>query len=256
LLALSRRSVRLYEGGIGALRDITPKNIPLNIDEALPYEDPEKSLQWHTGTPHGRGERPAMFHGHGAKADAEKEWLIRFCRRIDNALRDVIMNDPRPVIPVGVESLLAIFRNVTQMTQLVSGQIETHADELSIQELQQRAEGIMARRRNATLGEARRRCRERLETGKQASDRIEEVVPAAYDGKVETLFVPSDERVMGYYDPSARSVKTSDTTDTESEDMLNLAAIHTYEHGGYVHVVPREHIPSVCGSPCAAVLRR
>jgi len=42
------------------------EDVPQSIAEALRYDDPEKSLQFHTGTSGGgNGERAAMFHGQG-----------------------------------------------------------------------------------------------------------------------------------------------------------------------------------------------
>jgi hypothetical protein len=49
------------------------EDVPTSIAEALKYDDPEKNLQFHTGTTGGGGgERSAMFHGQGAGNDEQE----------------------------------------------------------------------------------------------------------------------------------------------------------------------------------------
>jgi len=42
---------------------------PRKIEDILKYDDPEKQLQYHTGTSSGKGKRSAIFHGHGVGTD-------------------------------------------------------------------------------------------------------------------------------------------------------------------------------------------
>lgn len=255
LLAINRNNVRLYKGGGGELRDVTPKDMPGSLEEALPFENPEESLQWHTGTPHRRGKRPAMFHGQGEKADAEKDRLTRFCRRLADAVRRTVNHDPLPMIPAGVESLISIFRQVSRFQHLTEKQIEGAVDDMSADDLRRAAESILREEREAEQAEDIRRCRERLEVGQQASDRIEDAVLASYDGQIDTLFLADGARVDGVFDSASHVVRLSDTSENAREDLLNFAAIHTCRHGGRVLMVNAEDHPAGPDSPSAAVLR-
>ncbi len=88
ILAISQNDVRLFEGTRHSIGQIDlPEDTPQRLDEALQYDDPEKQLQFHTGTPQGGG-RDAMFHGHGAGEDDQKVRLERYFNLVDNGLRE------------------------------------------------------------------------------------------------------------------------------------------------------------------------
>lgn len=65
LLALSQKKVRLLRGSLFSIDEIDLEDVPTSLREALWFDDPERQLQFHTGTnaagvPAGR---PASFHG-------------------------------------------------------------------------------------------------------------------------------------------------------------------------------------------------
>jgi hypothetical protein len=69
ILAISQDEVRLFEGTRHSVGQIDlPEGTPESLDEALQFDDPEKQLQFHSGTSPSTaqgGIRSGMFHGHG-----------------------------------------------------------------------------------------------------------------------------------------------------------------------------------------------
>jgi hypothetical protein len=65
VLALSQNEVRLLAGTRDHMGEVELPGAPRSLAEALRYDDPERQLQFHTGTPGGGDRRAAMFHGQG-----------------------------------------------------------------------------------------------------------------------------------------------------------------------------------------------
>jgi len=87
----------------------------------------------------------------------------------------------------------------------------------------------------------------------RASNDICEVIPAAYDGRIESLFVASDQEQWGTFDPVTRTMHVHRVAKFRDEDLLDLAATQTLLHGGSVYAVEREHMPDA--TLIAAVFR-
>ena len=90
ILAASQSRVRLFRGTRQSIQKMEPEGMPKNLSEALQYDDPEKQLQFHTGTGGSGGKRSAIFHGHGVGADDAKDRILRYFREIDRSLSPVI----------------------------------------------------------------------------------------------------------------------------------------------------------------------
>jgi hypothetical protein len=78
-------------------------------------------------------------------------------------------------------------------------------------------------------------------TGRAGSD-LEEVLLAALDGRVETLFIPLSEQVWGELDREARTITLKDEG-PESYDLYDVAATTTLQYGGTVYAAEPEDVP-------------
>jgi hypothetical protein len=88
---------------------------------------------------------------------------------------------------------------------------------------------------------------------KRASAELETVVPAAYYGRIDTLFVPLWHQVWGSVDPSTKSVEVQEEPGPDNQDLLDLAAAQTLLNDGTVFPVEIEAMP---GSGVVAAIFR
>ena len=65
---------------------------PRSLADALRYDEPDRQLQFYTGTPAGGDRRAAMFQGQGTGIDDAKTNLLRFLRQVDRAVTARIKN--------------------------------------------------------------------------------------------------------------------------------------------------------------------
>ena len=89
-------------------------------------------------------------------------------------------------------------------------------------------------------------------TDKISSD-VKKIVPAAYHGQVESLFVAVGVQRWGIFDPSKNIVKLPHEAELTDADLLDFAAIQTFLQGGSVFVVEPDQVPDE--AQLAAVFR-
>ena len=86
-----------------------------------------------------------------------------------------------------------------------------------------------------------------------ASADIKTIVPAAHEGRIDTLFVEAGCEQWGYFDAEKRSVTLDPDKKLGAYDLTDYAAVHTYLKAGKVYVVGANELFEA--SKCAAILR-
>lgn len=260
LLQLSKNAVRLFQATHHGMNEVESNEIPDNIADALPFDELEKQLQPHAGSRAGRDRTDMIFHGQGGGGSDDirskpQDQLRRFFREIDNGLSETLQGEDAPLLLAGVEHYLPIYRSVNSYGNLVAGQIVAgNVEHTHVQDLHRKAWGIVEpiflrdqadsieRFKNATGG-----------NGAITSTNLEDILPAAMYGRVHTLFVPVGQHAWGRYDAGAQTITLSESYQDGDDDLLDLAAVHTYLNSGAVHALRTDTMPS--GTSLAATFR-
>jgi hypothetical protein len=247
VLALSQNQVRLLEGSRHAVDDVELGDAPESLAEAMHYDDPERELLLHVsgGGPGGR----AIFHGHGAGDEVDKERLGRFFRDVDRGLLEILRGDRVPIVLAGVEYATAIYRDVSSYPELEHEVVAGNPDRLSAEELHERAWAIVEPRFRATLEADLARFRELDGTGLTARELVE-VIAAAGAGRAEAVFAARDEERWGSV--SDGDVRVHDQRELGDEDLIDAAVVAGLRTGARIHVLPAGEMPA---APTAAILR-
>ncbi|MBN2355925.1 hypothetical protein JXO59_07415 [candidate division KSB1 bacterium] len=246
VLALSKNAIRLLECTRFSISKIDLEDVPTSLAQALRFDEPEKQLQYHTGTSAprvGRG-RPAIFHGHGAGSDEAKSNILRYFQEIDKGLQQLLREEKAPLVLAGVSYLLPIYRESNKYPHLVKKGIEGNPDDRSDEWLHQRAWEIihplfMKAQKQAAMQYHRLA---RASSDLSCND-LDKIVPAARDGRIETLFVSLGVQRWGIFDPRSRTVQLHDKEKAGNEDLLDFAAVHTILTGGTVYALEPENMP-------------
>jgi len=255
VLALSQGEVRLLQGTRYSISTVNLRHVPKSLDLALQWNDPEKRLQFHTATrtpggarvpPSVRSDRPAIFHGHGvASADDPKDYISRYFHQVDDGLGELLGGERAPLVLAGVDYLLPIYRDANTYPNLVDRGIEGNPEELSAEDLHERAWAVVEPIFLAEREEAAARYRQLAGGGSErAADDLAQIVPAAHQGRIASLFVPVGVQRWGSFDPDAGKVAVHAEAEPGDEDLLDLAAVHTFLNGGMVYAVEPEQMPS------------
>jgi len=249
VLALSQHKVRVLEATRHTAHELSIDGMPHSLEEALGHEEKERvPLSYHSGTPSQRaGRRDAVFHGQGVATDLKKDEVLRFCRIVDERLLGAVERTV-PLVLAAVDWVGGIYRDVSKHPTIIEETVEGNPDMLSANDVAQRAFPLVTPR----LREAERHAAERLSVGLHhglGSADVDAIVQAAFDGRVEALFVAVDRVAWGQFDPQTRRVQLHHRRGNGDVDLVNLAAALTLCHDGDVYAsMPKEFEPGAAAA--------
>jgi hypothetical protein len=242
VLALSQNAVRLLQGTRHSVSAIDLKDMPRNLAEALHTHDRDESLTFHTRPTSGGG-WGAIFEGHGVGIEDEKENLLRYFQQIDKGLHPRLRKAKAPLVLAAVEYLQPIYRQANTYAHLLEHGIAGNPDRLSSKELHDRAWPLVQPLFEAAQQRAAAQYGQLAGTG-HTTGVLEEVVAAACEARVETLFIARDREIWGVLDPSTGRMERHEQALCGDVDLLDLAAAHTLAHGRTVYAVEPTKVPS------------
>lgn len=254
ILSLSRKNIRLLSGSRFRIDeiDLEAKGIPNSFTEALGDLEriPTQFQGGSSKSPHrfsmGNKGMPT-FAGHGLAEDDLGAELRNFFERFDDALARIDIDRKAPVVLAGVEYLLPIYRDVaTTFQNICEDALTGNMEWEKAEDLHAAAWEIV----EPHFLEDRRKSAERfgdLKGSGRVSTDLAAILPAAHEGRVDTLFVAGGVRVWGTYDTGKRKMKPQSdqkiSPKNGNEDLLDLAAVQAYLNGGKVFVVDPQEVP-------------
>lgn len=254
LLFVSLNKIRLFQGTADTISEI---RLPFatSMDQALWMDNPEKYLNYHSGsisTNEAKG-GSGIFHGHDPQDD-EKENIRRFFKAVDQGLHDLLEDKAVPMILAGVENIAPIFRETCTYENILEDGLRGNPDQEELQALHKGACQIAL----PLFEQNQKKAFEKFqELNGQQSDLavsdLQRALRAATFGQVETMFVPLNEQKWGRYDAEKDNLILTPEPGPEREDLLDLAAAQTILNSGQVFAVPRQQLPGE--GDLAAILR-
>jgi len=251
ILALSQNQLRLLEGTRHTVDEMDLENVPETLAESLPDGFAEKELQFHTGTPSGSGNRPAVFHGHDISSEI-KTRIRQWFRTIDTEVGSLLSDAQSPLVLAGVDTLFPLYKEVNTYPHLMEEGVPGNPEGMKPEDLHQQAWAIVEPEFKKEREEDAARYRQLAGTGQTTTD-VTEAVMAAHHGRIEALFVAVGVQVWGRFDPEKDTVSAHESPEPGDEDLLDLSAIQTLLKGGTVYAVSPEEVPDQ--ALVAAVLR-
>jgi hypothetical protein len=242
VLALSQNGVRLYQGTRFTVSPVDLKGVPRNLAEALRTHDRDEVLTFHT-RPTSGGSWGAIFEGHGVGIDDAKDDLGRYFRQIDRGLHEVLREERAPLVLAAVDYFLPLYRAANTYPHLLPQVVEGNPDRLGDKELHDRAWAVVGPHFQEALRRAVAVYHQAAGTGRATCD-AERIIPAAYRGEVETVFVALGTHLWGNLDPATNAVALHASPQLGDEDLLNFTAIHTLRHGHTVYALRPEEMPA------------
>lgn len=257
ILALSQNEVRLLNGTRDSVSEVEIGQVGGSLAEAIPSVNHQMSLQIHSSGSAGgmSGSGSVTFHGQGGGCDeSAKKDLLRYFRLVSDGLTEFLQGDRVPLVLAGVEYLLPIYKEANTYPNLIDTVIKGNPDLLSANELHKTAWDILGPHFQAAQVEAVAQYQQLAgQASERVADTLEKIVPAASDGRVETLFVATGVLQWGVFDPVTNQIELHSQQEAGDEPLLDLAAVQTYLKGGIVYTVQPEKVPG--GAYAAAVFR-
>lgn len=254
ILAVSQNSVRLLRATKHRVTELEPDELPTDLRSALNIDEYMSSLQHHSGAGVSADEN-TIFHGHGGSdPDVKKQdEILQYFYRIDEALQQFFQDHHKTLVFAGVDYLFPIFQKASSHAGLVDEPVTGNPDDLTPEELHERAWTVVEPLFSAERQTALARFGDAAHTDR-ATNEIEAIVQAARQGQIDTLLIADGaEATYGTIDPSSGQVRRADESDSEAEDLVNSAVVETLLNSGTVYTVEREQLNG--DAVAAAILR-
>jgi hypothetical protein len=258
ILALDQKDIRLLQGSRDSIVSVPLEelHVPRSMAEALPNEEFQAANQMHSfpnAEPNSKYGQTAILHGEGITEDPKSK-IRRFFQKVDDGLRNSFGDGKAPLVLAGVEYLIPIYKEVNSYPTLAEKPILGNTKSLSAQELHDRAWPIVEPMYRMPLEKDRDLYRQFMgEKDKRASNDLKVIVPAAFYGRVATLFVDRDSQMWGTFDPATEELSVHPERKPQDDDLLDLASLQTILNDGTVYALERDQMPDK--SPIAAVFR-
>lgn len=241
LLALSQNEVRFFEGHKHHITPVKIKDlVPENLEAALMLQHDEV-LQSHSGNPN---DGSAIYHGQGGGEDRKDKDLRDYLKQVDDGLMKMLHDENAPLIIACVDYLVPIYKEVSNYSNIVDANISGNPENDDPVKLHEKAWSHM----DSYFQKDRKEKKDQFTafmSENKASFSINDIIPAAIGGRVETLFVDKDAPVRwGFYQESDHSIQNHKEQKAYSTCLLNMAAVQTYLNGGTVYTSPRTDFPN------------
>ncbi|MFO7932750.1 MAG: hypothetical protein R6U78_01605 [Bacteroidales bacterium] len=242
LLLLSRQRVNLFECTRHFIAEVYIEDLaPEKLEDVVGYDYEEKSLQHRT---HHGGDAGAMFHGQGAGKDDKKIETEKFFRAVDAGLMKLLHDQDAPLVLACVERHYSLYREITQYQFLFDDHISGNPDEADPLLLHEEAWPLVEDHFRQHRETKKEQVQDLSATGRTAWE-IGEIVPAAIEGRVDTLFIQEGKDQEGVYDRTRRMVITDEEQEARvyRASLYNMAAVSTLENGGDVFLAAPGDMP-------------
>jgi hypothetical protein len=252
IVAISENRVRLLKADRWQAREVAVPSLPANAAEALHYDHPSDTRQFHTALL-GRGtSKLGAYHGSGDFFDQEKGELFEYFRVVDRALHPVLHDARAPLVFVGVDYLFPIFRQANRYPHLAEAHVHGNPDTWTDRQLHEKVWDVIAPQLAVPGQKALARYANTTGDGWRSDD-LRVILDAANQGQVDTLLVDAQQPVWGKWDDKQRRLRLDEQRRDDSDDLVDLAIVHALAHKSTVH-----HMPSTVlwpGKHCQAIFR-
>ena len=186
--------------------------------------------------------------------DYERNELTRYFRAIDQALLDFHEGENIPLVLAGVEYLIPIYREKSNYPNIVEDFIRGNPEMLSSEELHKLAWEIVEPIFLQEQKDAEDKYTQYLgQRNKLFLNSLEKVIPAAFNGQIEALFIDKDSDQWGKFDHQNNKIEIKEEGSNGAEDLMEYVSVLTLSRGGKVFALGSEEIPNE--ETVAAVLR-
>lgn len=223
----------------------------------MKFDDPERSLQNRTvswSNLPGPDGGTIAFYAHGVTGDeTRKRKARRFFEMVDNGLAGNFSNRETPLLLLGPDDEVGLYRQVNHYPHLCEDDLRFSASNLSGDRLEAMICEWIANRENAQKMERVTDLRDALGQGPASND-LGEVLKAALDGRIASLFLREGETRYGVGHRNADCVELHEARKAGDDELLDLAATSVATTSGEVRFVGGNG--DLGGdSPVAAVMR-
>jgi hypothetical protein len=252
LLALSKKDVRMLRCSLRTSEEVPfPTGTATNFDDWMNTAKPDHlAAKSATTGPSSGGAKGPMFTT-SYERETHDQYVAHFYRQLDRGVNELLRGRTEPLVVVAVEQDIALYRDVNTYPHLAEESVQGAPNGLKSGEMHARAINALLRCYENKVDSALAEYDHKVGGG--ATNRLKEVLKAAYEGRVLTLVVSDSLETTGSFDENTYTMKGRETGASGDEDLVNDAVVQVILHAGQILVAPNGKMPN--GAPAAAIYR-
>jgi hypothetical protein len=252
ILALSQKNVRLLHCTMRSSEEVAfPNGYVASYEAWMNSAKPDQVLDNKGSVGPTSGHMKGVISTTSSDRETKDQYLSHFYKQIDRGVDEVLRGSKERLVLCGVEYELALYRSLNTYPNLAKEDVQGAPNSLKSGEMHARALQALARCYEIEIDEKLAEWNHKVGGG--GSNRLKEVVTAAYESRVVTLLVSDSLETTGTFDEATHTVHGRGSGTISDEDLVNDAAVQTLLHGGQVLVAPNNKMPN--GAPVAAIYR-
>jgi hypothetical protein len=242
LLALSASRTRFYSGTRHTFAEIADLDLPQGVGAVSGETEYQQTYYAQPQRRRSGGFDKAQSFGE-APADVRKRELRELLRRVAAAVEPSIKRRPAPVVIAASPEIRGHFREIAGWQEIVPDGVAENPDALAEAELHRRAWACAEPMVAAAYAAALDRLNRLIGTGK-AVTAVEDIIGAAREGRIDTLFIGHDAHLWGRVDETGGKIAVHETAAEGDSDLLDHAVLLTLRQSGGVMMVEHPALPA------------
>jgi hypothetical protein len=256
ILALSKNKSRLFRCTRQNVMEVFIEGSPDSMFDMQVDDDPRTKLERRLSNPRSIStlNYSTNTQAQDNENDYERNELTRFFRALDAYILSIHEGENIPMVLAGVEYLIPIYREKSNYPNIVEDFISGNPETLSPEELHKKAWDIVEPIFNEDKALAEAKYKQYSgQNNHLYLNSLEEIIPAAYSGQIESLFIDKENHQWGKFESYNNQVELFDEEKNDAEDLIEFASLLTLSRGGKVFALHQDEIPDK--EKIAAVLR-
>lgn len=240
LLKLQIDKVAFYEAtrySIGKIDidDITPSQ----VEDRVGYDYEEKNMKHKTQ--HNLGGSSTQ-HGYEPATSDRKNEFLRFFNAVDKGLDTILHDESVPLVVACQDYLFPIYQEANTYKNLydkcVPGNPQDYRNMFDLHEKAvEQLEPFFDKVKDEKIKQYHEQPRDKV------ISLVSDILPAVFEGKVDTLFLQNREDIFGTYDEKDLVVNVEEEHSNNNISLMNLAAKKVIEQGGSVFLMESAFMP-------------
>ncbi|MBR9860138.1 hypothetical protein GYB22_05215 [bacterium] len=241
LLTLQKDDVKFFEGSRHQITEINIDDlIPGQLEDRVGYDYEDKGVQFRTQQ---GNQGVGTFHGQEDTESTEKKELERYFRAIDNGILNLLHDKQQtPLIIASLDYYYPIYKEISSYGNVFSKHISGNPADKDSLMLHEEAWNLVQPYFDEKRTKKLKQFSELIGTGK-ASANLNDILPAAFAGRIDTLFLENKADVFGVYDPKNQELRVDEKHEAPNVSLLNLLAMKVLNTGGDVYLLEKKYMP-------------
>lgn len=251
VVAVSQHKARLFSGNRYGISEVELPRAPEAVDEMFYDRDPHQQIQTHT-LAGGSGGHAVAFHGQGGTERPREEHVLHYLRAVDAEVARVLHGSRSPLLFAGVGSVFPLYQRANTYPELSNEFIPGATDTATPELLHDEAWLLIKSEMERAALDAVNLVQSSIAANRGATATAS-IIRAASEGRVDTLLLARGRHEWGRHHEESGQVQALPQRTPDSEDLLNVAAVHTLTRAGRVFMLEQDQMPA--GTAAAAGFR-